>query len=104
MQIRAGHREGVAHIPVGTADSIPVRCLSSEWKPRKGGIHNMAANNWTVYVPDRSAPFTFPKTMTPEEVKSSLETTGFSSVASAEQVLDGDTIRFRRVAGGTKGL
>lgn len=68
----------------------------------------MATSNWTVYVPDRSAPFTgFPKTMEVEEVRAALMTTGQASVGSATYTVEGadrDVIRFNRVQGGSKGL
>ena len=66
----------------------------------------MAANdNWTVYVPDRSAPLTgFPGTMTAEEVQASLVASGYTSVENTQFTQNGKTLRFQRVTGGTKGL
>jgi len=64
----------------------------------------MAAEQYTVYVPDREAPFYFPSTMTHEEVRMSLAGTGHTSVENAEMVVSGNVIRFRRVQGGTKGV
>jgi hypothetical protein len=64
----------------------------------------MSATQFTVYVPDRSAPFYFPQTLTPEEIRQALVSTGHTSVSSAEMVLSGSTITFRRPTGGTKGL
>lgn len=68
---------------------------------------SMAANdNYLVYVPDRTSPFTFPKSMTAEEVRQSLVATGYTQVENADLTLEngGNTIRFRRPQGGTKGL
>lgn len=65
----------------------------------------MAANTWTVYVPDRSSAYPFPKSMDVEEIRQSLVTTGVASVASANVTLEsGDVVRFSRVQGGSKGL
>ena len=64
----------------------------------------MAASQWTVYVADRTSPFYFDKSLTADEVKSALVSTGHSSVATAEMVINGDTITFRRPAGGNKGV
>lgn len=64
----------------------------------------MATNKWTVYVPDRSAPYEFLKSMEIEEIRSALVTTGNSSVSSATYTVDGDVVRFNRVQGGSKGL
>lgn len=64
----------------------------------------MAANTWTVYVPDRGTAYSFPKSMDVEEIRQSLITTGVASVASATVTLDGDVVRFNRVQGGSKGL
>lgn len=65
----------------------------------------MATSNWTVYVPDRTAPINgFPKTMELEEVRASLVATGNTSVSSATYTVDGDVVRFNRVQGGSKGL
>lgn len=64
----------------------------------------MAASYYTVYVPDRDAPYTgFLASMTPEEVRAALVATGNTAVETAEMVLSGSTIKFRRVQGGTKG-
>lgn len=64
----------------------------------------MAASQFTVYVPDRTQPFYFDAGLTPEEVRSALVSTGHSSVQTAEMVISGSTITFRRPQGGTKGL
>lgn len=64
----------------------------------------MATNNWTVYVPDRTSSFSFPKSMEIEEIRASLVSTGTASVASATYTVEGDTVRFNRVQGGSKGL
>ncbi len=65
----------------------------------------MAAAEWTVYVPDRTSPLRgFPKSMEIEEIRSSLIATGNAAVASATYTVDGDTVRFNRVQGGSKGL
>lgn len=64
----------------------------------------MAANKWTVYVPDRTSPLEFLKSMEIEEIRSSLVATGTASVASATYTVDGDIVRFNRVQGGSKGL
>lgn len=64
------------------------------------------SNNYTVYIPDRSAPFTgFPRSMGPEEVRASLVATGHTALENADMNIsnDGGTITFRRVSGGTKG-
>lgn len=67
-------------------------------------MNNMAAN-YIVYVPDRSEPFTgFPQSLTHDEVRSALVATGHTSVENAELVVNGTTLRFRRVQGGTKGI
>lgn len=65
---------------------------------------SMASSNWTVYVPDRSAPLTLPSSLTTEEVRSSLVGTGYTSVENAEMVVQGDRITFRRPQGGSKGV
>ena len=65
------------------------------------------SGNYTVYVPDRSEAFTgFPRTMTVEEVRSSLVATGHTALENADIGLsaDGGTIRFKRVTGGNKGV
>ncbi len=59
---------------------------------------------WTVYLPDQSGSRSFPGSMTPEEVRGSLVGMGFSAVQTAELIINGNTLTFRRVAGGTKGL
>lgn len=66
----------------------------------------MAQQNYTVYIPDRTAPVYLPNTMTQEEVRASLVGMGYTAVETAELVVEngGQTLRFRRVAGGTKGL
>lgn len=65
----------------------------------------MAVDNYTVYIPDRVAPIYLPASLTQEEVRSSLVGTGHTAVETAELVVEngGRTLRFRRVAGGTKG-
>ena len=62
-------------------------------------------NTYTVYVPDRSAPFAFPRSMAVEEVRASLVTTGYTALENADVNVsaDGGTITFRRVTGGNKG-
>lgn len=64
----------------------------------------MSVGNWTVYVPDRSTPYTFPQTLTQEEVRTALVSTGHASVGTSEMVVNGSTITFRRPQGGTKGF
>lgn len=64
----------------------------------------MAASQWTVHVPDRSAPMYFDSNLTPEEIRSVLVSTGFTSVQTAEMVQSGNTLTYRRPSGGTKGL
>lgn len=64
---------------------------------------HMSSGQWTVYVPDRTAPFFFERTLTADEVKSALVSTGHSNVATSEMVISGNEIRFRRASGGTKG-
>lgn len=62
---------------------------------------------YTVYIPDQVAPFTrFPRSMAVEEVRASLEATGHSALANADVNIsvDGATLRFKRVSGGTKGI
>jgi len=64
-------------------------------------------NNYVVYVPDRSEPFTgFPRSMAVEEVRASLVATGHTALENADVNVsnDGATLRFKRVTGGTKGL
>lgn len=80
------------------------RTLSSRVKQRKEVKKRMAASNWTVYVPDSTRALYFQRSFTPEEVKSALVSTGNSAVQSAEMVINGDTITFRRVQGGSKGV
>mgnify|MGYP001566801222 FL=1 len=65
----------------------------------------MASGQKTVYVPDRSAPMYFDSGLTTEEIKSALVSTGHTAVQNSEARIsaDGLTIRFERVAGGTKG-
>lgn len=64
----------------------------------------MATSNFTVYVPDRSTPLTYPGTMTHEEIRQALVLNGYPSVENAEMVVNGQTITFRRPTGGTKGI
>lgn len=64
----------------------------------------MAAEQYTVYVPDRSEPFRLPATLTHEEVRQTIAGMGYTAVETAELVVRGNELRFRRVAGGTKGL
>src|SRR3990167_418496 len=71
---------------------------------RRKEKQNIASSNFTVYVPDRSAPFTLPGTLTNEEVRQTIAGMGYSSVENAEMVVSGSTITFRRPTGGTKGL
>lgn len=63
----------------------------------------MANGNYTVYVPDRTQAFTYPGTLTHEEVRQALVLNGYPSVENAEMVVSGQTITFRRPTGGTKG-
>lgn len=63
----------------------------------------MANGQFTVYVPDRSAPFSLPDSLTHEEVRRTLSGMGYPSVENAELVVAGSTITFRRPTGGTKG-
>ena len=63
-------------------------------------------NNYVVYIPDRSEAFTgFPRSMGVEEVRASLVATGHTALENADVNVsaDGGTLRFKRVAGGTKG-
>lgn len=62
-----------------------------------------STGNWSVRVPDRSTPYSFPKTMEIEEIRQSLITTGVASVSSATYTVDGDNVNFNRVQGGSKG-
>ena len=64
----------------------------------------MSSSQWTVRVPDRSAPFYFDRTLTADEVKSALVSTGHTNVATSEMVINGSEITFRRASGGNKGL
>ena len=65
---------------------------------------NMAdANQYTVYVPDQREALYFPTSFSPEEVRQALVSGGRSSVGTAELVVSGNTLTFRRPAGGTKG-
>lgn len=64
----------------------------------------MANGNYTIYVPDRSAPISFPSSMTHEEVKAALIGSGYTSVENSELVVSGNTLTFRRVTGGSKGI
>ena len=64
----------------------------------------MASSNFTVYVPDRSAPYTYPGSLTHEEVRQAVVLNGHPNVETAEMVVNGQTITFRRPTGGTKGL
>lgn len=62
---------------------------------------------YTVYIPDRTAPFTgFPRSMAVEEVRASLVATGHTALENADIALsaDGSEIRFKRVTGGNKGI
>ena len=63
----------------------------------------MANGNYTVYVPDRTSPFTLPGTLTHEEVRQTVAGMGYPSVENAELTISGNTITFRRPTGGTKG-
>lgn len=82
-----------------------VGALTDQKKPGKGGISHMATESrWTVYVPDRTEPFYFQTTLTAEEVRGALESTGYPSVRTAEMVINAQTITFRRPSGGTKGF
>ena len=66
----------------------------------------MAANQYTVYVPDSSRPQFWDKSFTPSEVKQALISSGNASVENSTMTVspDGNTITFARVQGGTKGL
>ena len=66
----------------------------------------MASGQKAVYVPDRSTPMYFDAGLTTEEIKSALVSTGYTAVQNSEARLsaDGQTIRFERVTGGSKGL
>jgi hypothetical protein len=65
-----------------------------------------AAEQYTVSVPDSTRTFRFLKSMSVEEIRASLVTTGYPAVETAHAVVspDGNSIAFQRVAGGTKGL
>ena len=63
-------------------------------------------DNYIVNIPDRSSPFTgFPRSMGVEEVRASLVATGHTALENADVnvSVDGGTLTFRRVSGGTKG-
>lgn len=60
-------------------------------------------DQYTVYVPDRSTPFKFNTSLTPQEVQHALETTG-SLPSGTQMVVNGNTITFQRVQGGSKGI
>ena len=65
-----------------------------------------STDSYTVYLPDGSVR-TFPKTFSAEEVRQALISSGVgSSLASATLTVEsgGNTIRFSRPVGGTKGL
>lgn len=64
------------------------------------------AANYTIYVPDRAAPLTvqIPTTVTAEQARQILVSSGYTSLDTAEVCQDGNTLRFNRVRGGTKGL
>ena len=66
----------------------------------------MANEQYTIYIPDRTTPLYYPASMTQEEVRGALVGSGYTAVETAELVVEngGRTLRFRRVAGGTKGL
>ena len=63
----------------------------------------MSTSQWTVRVPDRS-PMYFEGSLTPDEIKSVLVSTGHTNVGTAEMVINGREITFRRPSGGTKGF
>jgi uncharacterized membrane protein len=66
----------------------------------------MAADTYTIFVPDRSLPITgFLRSMSTEEVRSALVGSGQTACENAEVVVSagGSTLTFRRVTGGTKG-
>ena len=66
----------------------------------------MAANDYIINVPDRSAPYRLPRTLTVEEVRQTLVGMGHTAVENSELAVspDGQTLTFKRVTGGTKGL
>ena len=63
----------------------------------------MSSSQWTVRVADRTQPYYFDRSLTADEVKSALVSTGHSNVATSEMVINGNEITFRRPSGGTKG-
>jgi len=67
---------------------------------------NMASGSWTVYVPDRSAAFTFDQCVFPtvESVRAALVQNGQTAVGTATATQEGSTIRFARPEGGRKGV
>lgn len=67
---------------------------------------NMTGPQYTVYLPDSSSPKSFSKNFTPEEVRSALVSSGYTQVENATLTLEGggNTIRFSRPTGGTKGV
>lgn len=61
--------------------------------------------NYTIYVPDRTDPVRLPVSLTIDEVRQSLVGMGYTSVETAELLIEsGNVLRFRRPVGGTKGL
>ena len=64
----------------------------------------MAANQYRIYVPDRSDPFFLPKSMTDQDIRATLVANGHTACETAELCKSGDDIRFRRLSGGTKGV
>ena len=62
----------------------------------------MAANDYIINVPDRSAPYRLPRTLTVEEVRQTLVGMGHTAVENSELQVspDGQTLTFKRVTGG----
>ena len=65
-----------------------------------------SATDYFVYVPDVTSAFRLPRSLTLEEVRSTVSGMGHTAVENAQVEVspDGQTIRFKRVTGGTKGL
>lgn len=62
-----------------------------------------SGSQYSIRVPDSTRVLNFPSSMTHEEVRAALVGSGYTAVESAELIVDGLNLTFRRVSGGSKG-
>ena len=62
-----------------------------------------ATGDYIVSIPDSTRTYRFPKSMSHEEIRASLVTTGNTVVSGASINVDGDNLTFQRPTGGRKG-